>query len=254
MLAQGAEVRQDEEAAGAAPHFFVFERPRSVMRDEHSVQPGLEGGIDIAAGTIPNHPSVRFHDVVPVHEIAVGGRIFFGGNLNRVEMNLKPRPLDFGRLLGRFDLSEKNQAMPPGKIGERFEDAVHDIWGCALEFCDALMDIFHGRALSLVPREPHVSFLEGPAEAADAVAMLPDIAALGFVEDVAGIFSRIPEGFEQGQKFLDGLLEVNVVLPERVVGIDQNGFSGHDFRRAWTAPSTQPRGSFARLDFVPGVI
>jgi hypothetical protein len=232
MLAQSAEVRQYEKTAGTAPHFFVFERPRSVMRDEHSVQPRLERGIDIAAGTVANHPPVRFYDVVPVHELAVGGGIFFGDNLDRVEMNLQPRPLDLGRLLGRFALSEKNQAVPPGKISKRFEDAVHDIWRCALEFFDAVMDIFDGRALGLVPREPHVRFLEGPAEAAHTIAMLPDVAALGFVQDVAGIFSRIAEGFEQGQKFLDGLLEVNVVLPERVVGIDQNGFSGHDFRRA----------------------
>ena len=98
--------------------------------------------------------------------------------------------------------------------------------------CDAVVDIFHGRALGLVPRELHVRFFERPAEAADAVAVLPDVAALGFVQDVAGIFARIAEGFEQGEKFLDGLLEVNIVLPERVVGIDQNGFSGHDFRRA----------------------
>jgi hypothetical protein len=54
--------------------------------------------------------------------------------------------------------------------------------------------------------------------------MLPDVTALGFVQDVAGVLARIAEGFEQREKFLDGLLEVNIVLPERVVGIDKKSF------------------------------
>src|SRR5271169_2125373 len=38
MLAQCAEARQDEEAAGPAAHFFMFERPSSAMRNEHRIQ------------------------------------------------------------------------------------------------------------------------------------------------------------------------------------------------------------------------
>ena len=79
-----------------------------------------------------------------------------------------------------------------------------------------------------MPGKLHVGFLERPAEAAHAVAVLADVAALGFVQDVAGVFALIAEGFEQRQEFLDGLLEENIVFPERVVGIDQNGFSRHD--------------------------
>ena len=85
---------------------------------------------------------------------------------------------------------------------------------------------------ALVPGELHVGFFERAAEAAHAVAVLADVAALGFVEDVAGVFARIAEGLEQREKFLDGLLEENIVFPERVVGIDQNCFSRHGFGRA----------------------
>ena len=95
-----------------------------------------------------------------------------------------------------------------------------------------MMDILDRRALGLVPGELHVGFFERPAEAAHSVAVLADIAALGFVQDVAGVFALIAEGLEQRQKFLDGLLEENIVFPERVVGIDQDGFSRHDFGRA----------------------
>ena len=147
-------------------------------------------------------------------------------------MNLQSGPLDFGRLLRRLALREQDQAMPLGKIVQRFEHAVQDIRRRALEFLDAVMDIFHGRAFGLVPRELHVGFFERAAEAADAVAVLADVAALGFVQDVAGVFAGIAEGLEQRQKFLDGLLEENIVFPERVIGIDQNGFSRHGFGRA----------------------
>src|SRR6202040_1245569 len=109
MFAKGPEARQDEKAADPAAHFVVLERPRRVMRNEHSVQPRLERGIDIAARTIPDHPSAGFHDVMPVHESAVSGYIFFGNDLDRVEMNLQPRSLDLRGLLGRFAFGEKNQ-------------------------------------------------------------------------------------------------------------------------------------------------
>jgi len=56
-------------------------------------------------------------------------------------------------LLGSLALREQNQPVPPGEVVKRFEDAVHDIGRRALELLDAVMDIFHGRALGLVPSE-----------------------------------------------------------------------------------------------------
>src|SRR5882672_6666861 len=58
MFAQSAEARQDEEATGSAAHFFVFELPGGMVRNEHGVQPRLQGGIDIAPRAVPDHPSV----------------------------------------------------------------------------------------------------------------------------------------------------------------------------------------------------
>src|ERR1700680_1456181 len=90
MLAQRAEIRQDQEAAATAAPLVVLERPRGGMGNEYGVQPRLECGIDIAAGTVANHPTVRFHDMVAVYQCAVRGRILFGDNFDRVEMNLQP--------------------------------------------------------------------------------------------------------------------------------------------------------------------
>jgi len=89
MFAQGAEVREDEEAAGSAAHFVVLELPSGRVRNENGVQPGLQSGIDIAPRTVAHHPTMRFHDVVPVHQVAVRGGIFFRNNLYGLEMNLK---------------------------------------------------------------------------------------------------------------------------------------------------------------------
>ena len=63
------------------------------------------------------------------------------------------------------------------------------------------------------------------AETSHAIAVLADIAALGFIQDVADVFARVAEMFELGDEMLDGLLEENIVFPERVVGVDQDGVS-----------------------------
>jgi len=59
------------------------------------------------------------------------------------------------------------------------------------------VDVLNGRAFGLMPRKFHIGFFERPAKAAHAVAVLADVAALGFVQNVAGVFARITEGFQQ---------------------------------------------------------
>jgi hypothetical protein len=57
--------------------------------------------------------------------------------------------------------------------------------------------------------------------------VLADIAALGFIENVAYVFARVAKMFELRNKVLDRLLEENIVFPERVVRVDQERISRH---------------------------
>ena len=58
-------------------------------------------------------------------------------------------------------------------------------------------------------------------EAVQAVAMSKDIFALNVVQDETHLFGRVLLVIEKRDEFGDGTLEVDVVLPKRVVGIDE---------------------------------
>ncbi len=75
--------------------------------------------------------------------------------------------------------------------------------------------------------ELYVSFFERTAEAADAIAVLANIFALGFVEDVADVGACVAAGFDEGDEIFDQLFEEDVVFPEGVVGVDEKGVSAH---------------------------
>jgi hypothetical protein len=57
--------------------------------------------------------------------------------------------------------------------------------------------------------------------------VLADIEALGFIQNAPRIFTGVPERLYQRNEFLDGLLEENIIFPERIVGIDEQGQAGH---------------------------
>ena len=82
-------------------------------------------------------------------------------------------------------------------------------------------------ALRLVLGELEVRFFERTAEAANAVAVLANIFALGFVEDVADVGARVAARFDEGDEIFDQIFEEDVVFPERVVGVDEKGVSAH---------------------------
>src|SRR5216684_8623881 len=77
--------------------------------------------------------------------------------------------------------------------------------------------------------ELHVGFFERTAEAADAVAVLADIFAFGFVEDVANVSAGETAGLDECDEVLDEVLEENIVFPEGVVGVDEESIASHYF-------------------------
>ena len=50
VLPQPAEAAQGEEASVGADDLFLFESPGVFVRDEHRVETGGKGGIDVRAG------------------------------------------------------------------------------------------------------------------------------------------------------------------------------------------------------------
>src|ERR1035441_7082417 len=58
-------------------------------------------------------------------------------------------------------------------------------------------------------------------EAVHAIAMLPDVLALDVVEYVANFVGGVLMMIQEGNEVGDRPLEVDIVLPERVIGIDE---------------------------------
>ena len=227
MAAEFAEAGEDDEFAGAGGDGFVLHVPGVLMRDVDSVEADAEGGIDVAARGIADHPAVGFDDFVFRDEAGVRDGIFFVDDFDGLEESLQAGALDFGGLLGGFAFGEKNEAMAFGKVGERFGDAVENFRRRALEVDDAIVNLGQRFALGEMLGELHVGFFERTAEAPDAVTVLADIFAFGFVEDVANVSASETTGFDESDEVFDEVLEENIVFPEGVVGVDEESVAAH---------------------------
>ena len=227
MAAKLAEGRQDHELSRPRHDGFVLQGPGVLMRDVHGIQPDFHGRIDVAARAIADHPAVRFHNLVLVNQAAVRLRILLRHDLDGLKKSLQAGTLDFGGLLRGFALGEENEPVPLGEIGKSFRNAVKYFRRRALQFNDAAVNQRQRFALCHLLGELDISFFEGPAEAAHAIAVLANVLAFRFVQNVANIGARISAGFNDADEILDQLFEKYVVLPERVVSINQQGVASH---------------------------
>jgi hypothetical protein len=227
VCSQVGKAADDDELSRAAFHFAFFEFPSVAMRNEDGVEANLQGGVDVAAGTIANHPGVGLHHFELADDALVSGAVLFGDDFDGFEMSLQAGFFHLSGLFSGFALGEQDEPVMAGEVGEGFGDAVHDVGRGVFNLRDEIGDPLDHFAFGSVASKLHVSFFEGPAEAADAVTVLADIAALGFIEDVAAVFGRVAERVELGNEGLDGGLKENVVFPEGIVGVDEEGLAGH---------------------------
>src|ERR1700674_2315732 len=70
--------------------------------------------------------------------------------------------------------------------------------------------------------------------------MLADVAALGLIQDVADVLAGVAQMLEPGNKMVDGLLEEDVVFPERVIRINEERVACHSkFSGSTAAPAVK---------------
>ena len=228
MAAEFAERWEDDEFSDAGEDGLVLHLPGVLMRDVDGVEADLHGGIDVAARAVADHPGVVLYDFVFVDEEIVSLGIFFADDFDELKKSLEAGALDFRGLLGRLAFCEENQAMAFGEVGERFGNAVENFWRSAFEVDDAIVNLGESFALRFVLGEFEIRFFERTAEAANAIAVLANVFALGFVEDVADVCARVAARFNEGDEIFDQIFEEDVVFPERVVGVDEKGVSAHE--------------------------
>jgi len=227
VAAEFAEAGEDDEFAGAAHDGFVFHVPSVLVRDVNGVEADLEGGIDVAAWAVADHPALRLHNFMFADEAGVRDGVFFRDDFNGLKEPLETRALHFCGLFGGFAFGEKNQAVALGEISERFGNAIQNLGRSAFQVHDAHVNFRKLFALGLVFGELHVGFFKRTAEAADAVPELANVFALGFVEDVADVSAGKTVRLDESYEVFDQILEEDVVLPERIVGVNEEGIASH---------------------------
>jgi len=227
MAAEFAEAGEDDEFAGASHDGFVFHVPGVLMRDVNGVEADFEGGIDVAARAVADHPTLRFDDFVFGDKASVSDCVLFRDDFNRFKKSLQAGALHFGGLFGGFALGEENQAVALCEISERFGNAIQNFGWSAFEVHDAHVDFRKLFALGLVFGELHVGFFKRTAEAADAVPELANVFSLGFVEYVANVSAGKTVWLDESYEVFDQIFEEDIVLPERIVGVNEEGIASH---------------------------
>ena len=131
--------------------------------------------------------------------------------------------MELAGLLFRIAFGDHDEAMAGGEVGERV-----GYFGQQLDLLigDGLSEAFDA-AVFLVG-EGHVGELletsdERAAKAVEAVAAGADGGVLDAVEMSADLFGSVDAVIEVGDEACDSPLEVDVVLPEGVVGVDEQG-------------------------------
>ncbi len=180
---------------------------------------GLLPIIQVRSRTSPNFSTT----------LVIGGGVLFGDNFDGGEVFLQARALDFAELLGDVALGDHEEAVPLrqvgerlGDIGEKFHGMLGDLVGDAANRLVKLRrDRFDGKLLET----DHQGF----GEAVHAVSVLADVLALDVVEHVANFIGRVVVMVEERDEIGNRPLEVNIVFPKGVVGVDEQVLAGSEF-------------------------
>ena len=205
---------------------LVFEDPGEVVGDEDGVETGAEGGIDVGAGAIADHPRGAGLAAVVGGESAVGFVVFFGEDFDGGEVAGEAGAVELVGLLLRVALGDEDEAMAGGEIGQGGGDVGEEL---DLMVGDGLGEV--GDAVALFRGDGRVGELlkagdEGVAEAVQAVAPGEDGGVFDAVEVAADLLGRVDAVVEVGDERGDGTLEVDVVLPEGIIRVDEQGLAG----------------------------
>jgi len=226
-------------AGGGLVDDLVLEDPGEVVGDEDGVKACSEGGVDVRAGAVADHPGIAGFATVVGGERKVGVLVLLREDLDGGEVWGEPGALELAGLLFEVALSDHDEAVAGGEIGEGGGDVGEEL---DLLIGDGLGEAFDAAVLFFGERDVGELLEAGDeraAEAMQAVAVGEDGRVLDTVEVAADLFGGVDAVIEVGDEAGDGALEVDVVLPEGVVCVDEQGLIGRAAEgRAWKLRSS----------------
>jgi len=148
-------------------------------------------------------------------------------DVRRLEVDGQPRAVDFERLLVPVSLRKQRQFVPLRQVRQGLRNILDDLHRLLQdgfgEAHDRLQIVRRERALG----EPLVAFAQIPAEVGRPVAVDPGVDPFDVVEHVTDLRRRQRRVREILDELIERALEVDVVFPERVVGVDDEVLSRH---------------------------
>jgi len=202
---------------------FVFKDPGVVVGDEDGVEARGQGGVDVGAGAVADHPGGGGLEAVAVGERVVGVDVLLGEDFDVGEEMGKAGAGELIELLRLVALGDEDEAMARGEVGDGEGDRGEELdllIGDGLGEADDALVALRGDGCG---GELLEAGDERKAEAGEAVAAGGDGGALDCVEVFADLFGGVDAVVEVGDEGGDRALEVDVVFPERVVGVDEEG-------------------------------
>ena len=210
--------------------FRVFEDPCVFVNKEDGMQTGGERGVDVALGAVADHPAGLRREVVALHYGAIGVGVFFGDDFYGGEVLGEAGALQLTGLLALVSLGHQNDTVARGQVSEGFFYAGEQLnivlvnnAGKAVDTVDVLVGCGAG-GQALITRNKR------PAEAVEPIAVGEDGLVLNGVEVLANFGRGVRFVIEPGDEVGDGTLKVNVVFPERVVGVEKQSLAGRELR------------------------
>jgi hypothetical protein len=208
-------------ACGRLIDDFVFEDPGEAVGDEDGVEASDEGGVDVRARAIADHPGGAGLAAVVGAQRAVGFVMLFGEDFDCGEVRGQAGAVKLVGLLLGIAFGDHDEAMAGGEfgegegnIGQEFDLLIGDGLGEALN------------ALVLFRGDGGVGELfeagdERVAEAVEAVSVGVNGRVLDAVEMLTHLFGSVGTVVQVRDKSRNGPLKVDVVLPESIVCVDE---------------------------------
>ena len=116
-IGEGGELEQML-ASGRLVNNLVLKYPSEVMGDEDGVKACCEGGVDVGAGAVTDHPGMSGFATVICDKLTVGVMVLFGQDLDGGEMGGEPGAFQLVSLLFEDSLGDEDQAVTGGEVGE----------------------------------------------------------------------------------------------------------------------------------------
>ena len=204
----------------------MLEHPCEVVGDEDSVKSGCKCGVDVGLWAVADHPRCTGVAGVMTGDSAVGITVLFSKNFDCGEVRSKAGALKLVGLLGVISFGDKDEAMPGGEVGECDLDGGEKL---DLMFGDGLSEAKD--ALVLFWCDGSVGELfeavdERATETVEPVAVGRNRGVFAVVKMLANLLGRVDTMVEIRDERCDSAFEIDVVFPQRVVCVDEQGLVG----------------------------